>query len=230
MGNLARRQSRRFRLRLRHVRWLRSGASRYHLDEAQVAFRRRGAGQQEAVGLSRFGELKPMSRQFEGKVALITGGSSGIGRATALAFAAEGARVAIGARRSAEGEETVGLIKQQGGEALFVLTDVSVPEQVQALVESTVERWGRLDCAVNNAGIEGTPFVPVTDYSVDVWDQVIDVNLKGVFLSMKYEVPHLLRSMSCATEPVAAGPSEVPAQSEGRSGPAPLVKQPGSAI
>jgi NAD(P)-dependent dehydrogenase (short-subunit alcohol dehydrogenase family) len=139
-----------------------------------------------------------MSRQFEGKVALITGGSSGIGRATALAFAAEGARVAIGARRSAEGEETVGLIKQQGGEALFVLTDASVPDQVQALVESTVERWGRLDFAVNNAGIEGTPFVPVTDYSVDVWDQVIDINLKGVFLSMKYEVPYLLKQPGSA--------------------------------
>ena len=171
-----------------------------------------------------------VSKQFEGKVALITGGSSGIGRATAFAFAAEGARVAIGARRSAEGEETVALIKQQGGEALFVLTDVSVPEQVQALVESTVERWGRLDFAVNNAGIEGTPFVQVADYSVDVWDQVIDVNLKGVFLSMKYEVPHLLRSMSGATEPVAAGPLEVSGQSEGRSHSAPLVKQSGSAI
>ena len=134
-----------------------------------------------------------MSKGFEGKVALITGGSSGIGRTTALAFAAEGARVAIGARRIAEGKETVRLIEQQGGEALFAATDVSAPEQVQALVRAAVDRWRRLDFAVNNAGIEGTPFVPVADYSIDVWDQVIDINLKGVFLSMKYEVPELLK-------------------------------------
>jgi NAD(P)-dependent dehydrogenase (short-subunit alcohol dehydrogenase family) len=135
---------------------------------------------------------------FTGKVALITGASSGIGRATALAFAAEGARVALGARRIAEGEETVRLIEQQGGEAIFVETDVSVPEQVQALVEAAAGRWQRLDFAVNNAGVEGTPFVSVADYSIDVWDQVIDVNLKGVFLSMKYEVPHLLKQPGSA--------------------------------
>ena len=104
---------------------------------------------------------------FEGKVALITGGGSGIGRATALAFAAEGARVALGARRAAECQETVRLIEQQGGEACFVQTDVSVPEQVENLVETAVARWQRLDYAVNNAGIEGTPFVPVTDYAID---------------------------------------------------------------
>ena len=171
-----------------------------------------------------------MTKTFEGKVVVITGGSSGIGRATALAFAAEGARVALGARRIAEGEETVRLIEQQGGEARFVETDVSVPEQVQALVEAAVDRWKRLDFAVNNAGTEGTPFVPVADYSIDVWDQVIDINLKGVFLSMKYEVPYLLKSMSGTTEPVAAGASEVSGQSEGRSGPVPLLRQPGSAI
>jgi NAD(P)-dependent dehydrogenase (short-subunit alcohol dehydrogenase family) len=139
-----------------------------------------------------------MSKSFEGKVVVITGGSSGIGRATALAFAAEGARVAVGARRVAEGEETVRLVEQQGGEAHFVETDVSVPEQVEALVQAAVDRWQRLDFAVNNAGIEGTPFVAVADYSVDVWDQVIDVNLKGVFLAMKYEVPHLLRQPGSA--------------------------------
>jgi NAD(P)-dependent dehydrogenase (short-subunit alcohol dehydrogenase family) len=145
-----------------------------------------------------------MSKVFEGKVALITGGSSGIGRATALAFAAEGARVVLGARRIAECQETVRLIEQQGGEAHFVETDVSVPEQVQALVQAAVDRWQRLDFAVNNAGIEGTPFVPVADYSVDVWDQVIDINLKGVFLSMKYEVPHLLKQSGSAIVNVAS--------------------------
>jgi NAD(P)-dependent dehydrogenase (short-subunit alcohol dehydrogenase family) len=139
-----------------------------------------------------------VDKRFEGKVALVTGGSSGIGRATALAFAAEGARVALGARRVADGEETVRLIEQHGGEALFVETDVCIPEQVQALVGAAVARWQRLDFAVNNAGIEGTPFVPVPDYSVDIWDQVIDVNLKGVFLSMKYEVPELLKQSGSA--------------------------------
>lgn len=106
--------------------------------------------------------------------------------------------MAIGARRIAEAEETVRLIEQQGGEALFVATDVAAPEQVQALVQRTVDRWRRLDFAVNNAGVEGTPYVPVADYGIDVWDQVIDVNLKGVFLSMKYEVPHLLKQTGAA--------------------------------
>jgi NAD(P)-dependent dehydrogenase (short-subunit alcohol dehydrogenase family) len=139
-----------------------------------------------------------MSETFAGKVALIAGASSGIGRATALAFAAAGGRVTLGARRIAEGEETVRLIEQQGGEAHFVETDVSVPDQVDALVQAAVNRWHRLDFAVNNAGIEGTPFVKVTDYSIDVWDQVVDVNLKGVFLSMKYEVPELLKQPGSA--------------------------------
>lgn len=139
-----------------------------------------------------------MPGTFEGKVALVTGASSGIGRAAALAFAREGARVALCARRAAEGQVTARMIDQQGGQVCFVETDVSVPEQVHNLVETAVARFGRLDCAVNNAGIEGTPFVPVTDYSVEVWDQVMDINLKGVFLSMKYEVPHLLKQNGSA--------------------------------
>ncbi len=145
-----------------------------------------------------------VGKSFDGKVALITGGSSGIGRATALAFAAEGTRVAIGARRISEGQETVRLVEQAGGEALFVETDVSLPEQVEKLVETAAARWQRLDYAVNNAGIEGTPFVPVTDYSIEVWDQVIDINLKGVFLSMKYEVPHLLKQQDAASVNVSS--------------------------
>jgi NAD(P)-dependent dehydrogenase (short-subunit alcohol dehydrogenase family) len=133
-----------------------------------------------------------MDQSHADKVVVITVGSSGIGRACTLAFASAGARVALGARREAEGEETVRLVEQQGGEALFVQTDVTQPEQVERLVAAAIARWGRLDYAVNNAGIEGTPFVNTVDYSIDVWDRVIDVNLKGVFLSMKYEIPHLL--------------------------------------
>jgi NAD(P)-dependent dehydrogenase (short-subunit alcohol dehydrogenase family) len=135
-----------------------------------------------------------MSKQFEGKVAVITGGSSGIGRATAIAFAAQGARVAIGARRAAESEETIRLIQAQGGEAIFVPTDVTRADQVQKLMDAAVSRWQRLDLAFNNAGIGGTSFVPTPDYSEQVWDDVIGVNLKGVFLAMKFEIPHMLKS------------------------------------
>jgi NAD(P)-dependent dehydrogenase (short-subunit alcohol dehydrogenase family) len=129
---------------------------------------------------------------------LITGGSSGIGRSAALRFAALGARVAIGARRSAECENTVELISRQGGEAFFVKTDVRKSCEIQALLKATMDRWQRLDFAFNNAGIEGTPYVPTVDYSEQVWDEVIDVNLKGVFMCMKYEIPQMLKQRSGA--------------------------------
>jgi NAD(P)-dependent dehydrogenase (short-subunit alcohol dehydrogenase family) len=134
-----------------------------------------------------------MARVFESKVALITGGSSGIGRASALAFAREGARVMIADRRAAEGEETVLMIKDTGGEARFVQTDVSKASEVEALVSACVEILGGLDYAFNNAGIEGTPFVRTADYDEDMWDQVIDINLKGVWLCMKFEIPQMLK-------------------------------------
>ena len=135
-----------------------------------------------------------MNKLFEGKVAVITGGSSGIGRATAIAFAAEGARVAIGARREAESQETIRQVQAQGGEAIFVPTDVTRADQVKNLMDTAMSRWQRLDYAFNNAGIGGTPLVPIPDYAEQVWDDVIDINLKGVFLAMKYEIPHILKS------------------------------------
>jgi len=135
-----------------------------------------------------------MSKLFEGKVAVVTGGSSGIGRAAALAFAAEGARVAIGARRAAESEETVRQIESRGGEAMFVAADVRRADAVKNLMDAAANRWNRLDLAFNNAGIGGSAFVPTHDYSEQVWDDVIDINLKGVFLAMKYEIPHMLKS------------------------------------
>lgn len=135
-----------------------------------------------------------MSKLFEGEVALITGGSSGIGRATALAFAAEGARVVIASRRKEESAETIKLIEAAGGEAFFVQTDVSKASEVEALVARTIERFGALNFAFNNAGIEGDPFVPIEQYSEATWDQVIDINLKGVFLCMKYALPHIVKS------------------------------------
>jgi NAD(P)-dependent dehydrogenase (short-subunit alcohol dehydrogenase family) len=130
---------------------------------------------------------------FQGQVALVTGGSSGIGRAASLAFAAQGAKVVVASRRIDEGQETVRLIQATGGESIFVRTDVSQAEEVQALMARTVERFGGLDFAFNNAGIEGTAFVPVEQYSEATWNQVIDINLKGVFLSMKFQLPEIVR-------------------------------------
>ncbi len=133
-----------------------------------------------------------MVQMFIGKVALVTGGSSGIGRAAALAFAAQGASVVVASRRAEESQETVRQIVAAGGRAIFVRTDVAQAAQVEALVARTVAEYGALDFAFNNAGIEGTAFVPVQHYKEDEWDAVMDTNVKGVFLSMKYELPHIV--------------------------------------
>jgi NAD(P)-dependent dehydrogenase (short-subunit alcohol dehydrogenase family) len=135
-----------------------------------------------------------MDKPFAGKVAVVTGGSSGIGRATALAFAAEGARVAVASRRSAESEETVRMIAALGGEAFFVATDVAREQDLERLIGETVRRWGRLDFAFNNAGVMGPSFVPTPDYRLADWEKVISINLTGVFLSMKYEISAMLQS------------------------------------
>ena len=134
-----------------------------------------------------------MAGQLDGKVALVTGGSSGIGRATALAFAREGAKVVIADVNVEGGEETVRMIAEAGGEATFVETDVSKAAEVEHMVSRAVEVYGRLDCAFNNAGIEGTTLVPTADYTIAAWDQVIAVNLTGVWLCMKYEIPQMLK-------------------------------------
>ena len=126
------------------------------------------------------------------KVALITGGSSGIGRAAAVAFAKTGARVVVAARRRAEGEETLRLVEAAGSEGIFVPADVRRAAEVRAMVEACVETYGGLDYAFNNAGIEGSAFVKTADYDEETFREVIDVNLTGVFLSMKYEIPALL--------------------------------------
>ena len=134
-----------------------------------------------------------MSKQFESKIVLVTGGNAGIGQAVALAFAKEGAKVVISGRRVSEGNESVEMIKEAGGDAHFVQSDVSKTEEVKSLIEACITTYGGLDYAVNNAGIEGTAFIPTTDYDEDVWDKVMDVNLKGVWLSMKYEIPEILK-------------------------------------
>ena len=134
--------------------------------------------------------LKTDPLNFSGKVALITGGSCGIGRATALLFARHGARVVIGDVNSA-GSETVQTIKQQGGEAVFVETDVSKSSQVENLIAATVEAFGGLHCAFNNAGVL-PPTATLPDLDEATFDHVLSVDLKGVFLSMKYEIRHML--------------------------------------
>jgi len=134
-----------------------------------------------------------MTGQFKSKVALVTGGNSGIGRAIAVAFAKEGAKVIVAARRVPEGEKTVAMIEEQGGAARFVPTDVSNVAEVKAMVTACITEYGRLDYAVNNAGIGGTPTIPAAEYEEAVWDRVMDINLKGVWLCMKYEIPEMLK-------------------------------------
>ncbi len=129
------------------------------------------------------------------KIALITGGTSGIGRATAIAFAKEGAKVVVSGRRAEEGAETVRLVQAAGGEAIFVKADVALPEQVRHLVQKTVETFGRLDIAFNNAGIEGK-LAPTHEQTVENYDQVFNINVKGLFLSMQAEILQFLKQGS----------------------------------
>ncbi len=132
-------------------------------------------------------------KTFENKVVLVTGGTSGIGRVTAVAFAREGAKVVVSGRREAEGQETVRQIKAAGGEGIFVQADVAREADLAALVKATVDTYGRLDVAFNNAGIEGE-LGPVTDATEENYQRVFDINVKGVLLSMKHELPALLKS------------------------------------
>jgi NAD(P)-dependent dehydrogenase (short-subunit alcohol dehydrogenase family) len=131
-----------------------------------------------------------METEFKNKVAIVTGGSFGIGRATALAFAKKGAKVVIVDWK--ENTETIDLIKKSGGEALFIKCDVSISSDVQAMIEKTIATFGRLDYAFNNAGIEGDS-APLQDCSEENWEKTIGVNLKGVWLCMKYKIPEMLK-------------------------------------
>ena len=133
-----------------------------------------------------------MTKQFEGKVALVTGAASGIGRASALAFARGGAKTVVADVLVEGGEETVRIIKEAGGDALFVRTDVSKAAEVETLIQKIVETYGRLDYAHNNAGIAGAD-APTADCTEENWDHTIAINLKGVWLCMKYEIPQMLR-------------------------------------
>lgn len=139
-----------------------------------------------------------MPGRLDGKVALITGGASGIGRATAFAFAREGAKLLIADMQEDGGHQTVHMIQENGGEATFVRTDVTQATAVEALISKAVETYGRLDCAYNNAGISGTGIAGThraltADYPDERWHQVIAINLTGVWLCMKYEIVQMLQ-------------------------------------
>jgi NAD(P)-dependent dehydrogenase (short-subunit alcohol dehydrogenase family) len=133
-----------------------------------------------------------MAGRVDGKVVVVTGAGSGIGRATARIFSREGAKVVVADVAVEGGEETVRLITAAGREATFVKTDVSHTAEVEALVQKTVATYGRLDCAFNNAGIEGV-IQPTADYGEEHWDRVLAINLKGVWLCMKYEIQQMLK-------------------------------------
>jgi NAD(P)-dependent dehydrogenase (short-subunit alcohol dehydrogenase family) len=127
----------------------------------------------------------------------VTGGSSGIGRATAIALAREGAKVVVAARRSKEGDETVQLVKETGSDGIFVNTDVANEASVKSLIEKTIDSYHRLDYAFNNAGIEQI-MRPLTEQTVEEFDQIMNINVRGVWLSMKYEIPEMIKNGSGA--------------------------------
>ncbi|KMM38247.1 SDR family NAD(P)-dependent oxidoreductase [Guptibacillus hwajinpoensis] len=126
--------------------------------------------------------------RLQDKVAIVTGGGGGIGRATALRFASEGAKVVVSDIHSESGEESVDQITKMGGEAIFVRTDTSIEGDMKALVEECEKRYGGLDIFFNNAGVSNEE-VKLVDISVDEWDRVVSINLKGVFMGMKYAIP-----------------------------------------
>ena len=140
----------------------------------------------------REGEQDLMSRELENKVALITGGTTGIGREAAILFAKAGAKVAFSGRREVEGNETLKLVHAAGDDGHFIKSDASKSADVESLVQKTVEKYGRLDVAFNNAGIEGV-WAPLIEQTEENWDQVQNINLKGVWLSMKYEILQMIK-------------------------------------
>jgi NAD(P)-dependent dehydrogenase (short-subunit alcohol dehydrogenase family) len=133
-----------------------------------------------------------MPTELHGKVGIVTGGTSGIGRDAAVLFAKAGAKVVVAGRREVEGKETIDLVRAAGGDGLFVKTDVSQAAEVHALVQKTVEKFGRVDVAFNNAGIEGS-WISIAEQSEEDWDRTMNTNLKGTWLCLKYEIQQMLK-------------------------------------
>jgi NAD(P)-dependent dehydrogenase (short-subunit alcohol dehydrogenase family) len=133
-----------------------------------------------------------MTMELRGKVGIVTGGTSGIGREASVLFAKAGVKVVVAGRREVEGKETIDLVRAAGGDGLFVKTDVSLAADVQALLRKAVEKFGRLDIAFNNAGIEGS-LIPIAEQSEEDWDRTININLKGTWLCLKYEIQQMLK-------------------------------------
>jgi NAD(P)-dependent dehydrogenase (short-subunit alcohol dehydrogenase family) len=134
------------------------------------------------------------TKPLASRIALVTGGTSGIGRAAAVALARAGATVVVAGRRPKEGEETVRLVKETGSTGLFVRTDTSVAKDVEKLVATTLASFGRLDIAFNNAGVESSVVKPTAEQDDDDFERVFAINVRGVYLSMKYEIPAMLKS------------------------------------
>lgn len=134
-----------------------------------------------------------MAGMLEGKISLVTGAASGIGRATSLVMSREGATVVVADIDAAGAEETLSAIQANGGDGMFVRADVSRSDDVAALVGKIVSAYGRLDCAFNNAGVEGQMTDRLHEYPKDQWDRLIEINLTGVWLCMKHEIPQMLR-------------------------------------
>lgn len=148
-----------------------------------------------------------MNNSLKGKVALVTGGTTGIGQETAIALAGVGAKVIVAGRGIERGEETVNLIQKEGGEATFIKADISQAAEVEAMVAKAVETYGRLDCAFNNAGTEGK-LASITELSEEDLNKVIDINLKGTWLCLKYEITQMLKQGNGAIVNTSSGYGE----------------------